>query len=157
MVPVSSKSSCNSCASAGGIGSPRPERRASIHLSGNTARADASSRCTAPRVLRHFPPPLKNRGRRESRLPVAPMGPVQKHGVAPQVRPETRRLFLRDGFTAYFVLSPVTELFCHRHAVGGLQSLAPASGRQDHMTSPSAGKCARLMHCRVHRISPQRS
>jgi hypothetical protein len=28
---------------------------------------------------------------------------------------ETFRHSLRDGFTAYFVLSPVTGLFCHRH------------------------------------------
>jgi hypothetical protein len=45
----------------------------------------------------------------------------------------------RDGFTAYNVLSPVTGLFCHRrHAGLTLRNLTPASGRQDHTTSPSA-------------------
>jgi hypothetical protein len=51
--------------------------------------------------------------------------------------------------TAYFVLSPVTGLFCHRRladigasqpgwADAPPQNLTPASGRQDHTTSPSA-------------------
>src|SRR5260370_24322464 len=50
--------------------------------------------------------------------------------------------------TAYFVLSPVTGLFCHRRqriwfvcARSGRQTsanLTPASGRQNHTTSPSA-------------------
>src|ERR1700722_6904678 len=51
--------------------------------------------------------------------------------------------------TAYFGLSPVTGLFCHRHwqikalcAPGRARTtsanLTPASGRQDHTTSPSA-------------------
>ena len=46
--------------------------------------------------------------------------------------------FLRSGFTAYFELSPVTGLSCHRRLAMLLQRLAPASGRQDHTTSPSA-------------------
>ena len=51
--------------------------------------------------------------------------------------------------TVYFVLSPVTGLFCHRHprikvlsAPGWADltsaNLTPASGRQDHTTSPYA-------------------
>src|SRR5258707_12531384 len=54
----------------------------------------------------------------------------------------------RNGFTAYFVLSPVTGLFCHRRPrIGFVQArlgrrnsanLTPASGRQDHTTSPYA-------------------
>jgi hypothetical protein len=60
------------------------------------------------------------------------------------------RLSLHDGVTAYFVLSSVTGLFCHRRIAGLMalhdpvgcaaspQSLTPASGRQDHTTSPSA-------------------
>jgi hypothetical protein len=41
--------------------------------------------------------------------------------------------------TVSFVLSPVTGLFCHRHP-RNLRStnLTPASGCQDHTTSPSA-------------------
>ena len=46
---------------------------------------------------------------------------------------------LRNGFTAYFVLSPVERACCHRHFTENFpQSLAPASRRQDHTTSPYA-------------------
>ena len=63
------------------------------------------------------------------------------------------RLSLRNGFTAYFVLSPVTGLSCHRHLVGQIpRNLTPASGRQDHTTSPSAPAPLVLRHHRVHRI-----
>jgi len=44
---------------------------------------------------------------------------------------------LRDGFTAYSMLSPVTGLSCHRHQRIISANLTPASGRQDHTTSPS--------------------
>src|SRR5438309_11367302 len=83
--------------------------------------------------------------------------------------------------TVYFVLSPVTGLFCHRHpriysssAPGRADlpsaNLTPASGRQDHTTSPSATTSLvrtlltarrlitrpaislRAKRCRVHRI-----
>jgi len=41
--------------------------------------------------------------------------------------------------TAYFVLSPVIGLYCHRHLVElPPRDLTPASRRQDHTTSPSA-------------------
>ncbi len=59
---------------------------------------------------------LEIRGRRESRVLVAPVGPVQqKHGGRTTGSTEAFRLSLRDGVTTYFVLSPVTGLFCHRH------------------------------------------
>ena len=46
---------------------------------------------------------------------------------------------LRNGFTAYFVLSPVERACCHRHwAENFPHSLTPASRRQDHTTSPYA-------------------
>src|SRR5438093_12581737 len=52
---------------------------------------------------------------------------------------ETLRHPLRNGFTAYFVLSSVSGLFCHRHLAENFpQGLAPASRRQDHTTSPYA-------------------
>ena len=52
---------------------------------------------------------------------------------------ETLRHPLRNGFTAYFVLSPVERACCHRHYAGySPRNLAPASRRQDHTTSPYA-------------------
>ena len=45
----------------------------------------------------------------------------------------------RNGFTVYFVLSRVTGLFCHPRPRRLLSAnLTPASGHQDHTTSPSA-------------------
>ncbi|MFH0300048.1 hypothetical protein AAFX91_23010, partial [Bradyrhizobium sp. 31Argb] len=66
-------------------------------------------------------------------------------------------LSLRDGVTASFVLSPVTGLSCHRHLKRELlraKNLAPASGRQDHTTSPSADVTLVFRNNCVHRISP---
>ena len=70
--------------------------------------------------------------------------------------------------TASFVLSPVTGLFCHRHqricslsAPGRADTpsanLTPASGRQDHTTSPSAAIVSRqraVNRSRIHRTRP---
>jgi hypothetical protein len=71
-------------------------------------------------------------------------------GSAENIRPS-----LRNGFTAYFALSPVTGFFAT--VAGGTlpANLTPASGRQDHTTSPSAS--AALVSCsfRVHRIPPR--
>src|SRR5271169_3343122 len=58
--------------------------------------------------------------------------------------------------TAYFVLSPVTGLFCHRRLADAYpRNLTPASGRQDHTALPSALAPLVLRHCRVHRIPPR--
>src|SRR5437667_5671749 len=53
---------------------------------------------------------------------------------------ETLRHPLRNGFTAYFVLSPVSGLFLPPSPLRSLllKGLAPASRRQDHTTSPYA-------------------
>jgi hypothetical protein len=83
------------------------------------------------------------RGRRESRVRAAPAVSCAKcankdahehTGSAEAIRPS-----LRNGFTAYSALSPVTGLSCHRR-LRKLPSanLTPASGRQDHTASPSA-------------------
>src|SRR5258707_546572 len=63
--------------------------------------------------------------------------------------PESPDVPARNGFTTYFVLSPVIGLSCHRHPanmvcprpVGPTSpplDLTPASRRQDHTTSPYA-------------------
>jgi hypothetical protein len=56
--------------------------------------------------------------------------------------------------TVSFALSSETGLCCLRHRQRLFADLAPASGRQDHTTSPSAFEPLVLRHCRVHRISP---
>src|SRR3989440_4949686 len=63
--------------------------------------------------------------------------------------PESPGIPARNGFTTYFVLSSVTGLDCHRRLRTNVASapgwadttsanLTPASGRQDHTTSPYA-------------------
>src|SRR5207248_10908465 len=85
---------------------------------------------------------LENRGRRECRMRAAPAvscAKVRKKGAHEHTgSAEAVRHPLRNGFTAYFVLSPVSGLFCHRHLRKHPTGLAPASRRQDHMTSPYA-------------------
>ena len=64
---------------------------------------------------------------------------------------------LRDGFTAYFVLSLGTGLSCphrRRGLQGILADLAPASGRRDHAISPYANVPFVVRHISVHRIPP---
>jgi hypothetical protein len=64
-------------------------------------------------------------------------------GSAEAVRPS-----LRNGFTAYFGLSPVTGLFATVVSVmrSITANLTPASGRQDHTTSPYATIAVRPAH-----------
>jgi hypothetical protein len=111
----------------------------------------AVSRRHASELCLNFVPP-ENRGRRESRVSDAPAASCAK---VESTRVVTTGSPVQHGFpcamvlTAYFVLSPVTGLFCHRRfAKPGVsrlgragtspQDLTPASGRQDHTTSPSA-------------------
>jgi hypothetical protein len=93
------------------------------------------------------------RGRGERRMPVAPaascalcIGKKHTSKRVPRNHPAFPHAMV---LTVYFVLSPVTGLFCHRRqrikvlsAPGRADStsanLTPASGRQDHTTSPYA-------------------
>ena len=62
----------------------------------------------------------------------------------------------RNGFTAYFVLSPEIGLVCLRRPAGMTpRDLTPASRRQDHTTSPSAFSAIRQGRIHVHRIPPR--
>jgi hypothetical protein len=76
---------------------------------------------------------------------------------------ETLRHSPRNGFTAYSALSSVTGFLAT--VIGGIPrsihldrcataNLAPASGRQNHTTSPSASATLVSRSLRVHRISP---
>ena len=95
---------------------------------------------------RAFPNSLslsRNRGRRECRVRAAPAVSCAKklHIGAHEHTGERRTLRhpLRNGFTAYFVLSPVSGLVVTvTPAETCLKSLTPASRRQDHTTSPYA-------------------
>src|SRR5450631_1904047 len=108
----------------------------------------ASSQRGALEALHLFP---AQRGRGERRMPNAPATScaivVAKRTRVTTSTPESPDVPARNGFTAYFVLSPVTGLFCHRRlrtdvfsAPGRAEltsaNLTPASGCQDHTTSP---------------------
>src|SRR2546429_8034047 len=105
--------------------------------------AFAISRRDFARVMQIPCPCPPKRGRRESRVPTAPAVSCAKRTVIDAHEhtgsAETARPSPRNGFTAYFVLSPVSGLVCHRHLAKNFpQGLAPASRRQDHTTSPYA-------------------
>src|SRR5260370_14559098 len=99
----------------------------------------------------HDPFAQENRGRRESRVPAAPAASRAKSSEAHE---RSHRGFtgltrpsLRNGFTAYFVLSPATNSSCHRRPwikvlpdpVGPtcLRELDTSNGCQDHTALPS--------------------
>jgi len=109
------------------------------------------------RVL-HEPFAQKIRGRGERRVPAAPAAPcakVESTRVLTADTPEHPAFPHAMVLTVYFVISPVTGLVCHRHRRNDAPpkspvgqeapsaNLTPASGRQDHTTSPSAGHIIR--------------
>jgi hypothetical protein len=83
--------------------------------------------------------PSEDRGRREDRVPTAPMVRVQQ-----KARGRTTGTGGSSGLPCamvygLYVISPVTMLGCHRRLARHLpRDLAPASERQDHTISPSA-------------------
>ena len=86
---------------------------------------------------------LESRGRREGRVSTDTRGPRanEMHGAGTTGSAGSTRPSLRDGLTAYSVLSLVTGLSCHhrpRDTESVVANLAPASGRQDHTAWPSA-------------------
>src|SRR3984893_10792890 len=79
--------------------------------------------------------------------------------------PESPDVPARNGFTTYFVLSPVTGLFCHRRPRTNVTpkpgraditsaNLTPASGCQDHTTSPYATTSLVRVLLIAHRPKP---
>ena len=78
---------------------------------------------------------------------------VSHHGRTGITRHSRTRMVL----TVSFVLSPVTGLSCHRRSrKSPCENLTPASGRQDHTTSPSASALLVSQRQSVHRIPHQR-
>src|SRR5260370_15896571 len=100
----------------------------------------------------HDPFAQKNRGRRESRVPAAPAASranlSEAHERSHRGFTGVTRPSLRNGFTAYFVLSPATNSSCHRRPrikvlpdpVGPtcLRELDTSNGCQNHTALPFA-------------------
>ena len=137
------------------IGPPAARRSAPRRRSRHTCAI--SRRELRPRSVTALVPP-ENRGRRESRMPDAPAASYAKvksirvshHRFTGSIRPSPRNGFngfLRalPGDRALLSPSPRNAKHC--------RELTPASGRQDHTTSPSAF-CAVFWCKNVHRIPP---
>ena len=138
----------------------RDNRGGGVRLDFQTAKAYASaiSRRAAPEPCVALSS-SEARGRREDRVRAAPAVPcalllgkmhtsIQVSGGIPA--------FPARWFTAYSALSRVTGLSCHPHPrqVLPAANLTPASGRQDHTSSPSATAALVIRRRRVHRIPP---
>ncbi len=113
-----------------------------------------------PRQMRpsfaHNPARLENQGRRESRVPDAP---AAARGVVVSTRVSHHRSTgirpsLRNGFNGLLRALPGDRAFLPPSSarIFASTNLTPASGCQDHTTSPSACNVIRLLTCRVHRI-----
>ena len=115
-----------------------------------------------------------NRGRGECRVPAAPAASCAKCSKAHECRHHGHTGFtrhsLRNGFTAYLVLSPATNSSCHRHQrikaclspVGPtrLRKFNTSNGCQDHTALPSAAIVVRqraVDHSQVFRQPALRS
>src|ERR1700740_1674030 len=103
-------------------------------------------------------PPSAIRGRRECRAPDAPA--AARAGVVVESTRVVRShrnhpAFPTQWFTAYTVLSPVIGFLAT--VAGGVAStdLTPASGCQDHTSSPSASSTLVRSTIRVHRTPPR--
>src|SRR5229473_2339237 len=117
-----------------------------------------AARCA--RALRRLPPSEKQEGAGKAGCALHPRSRVQ---TCTKKRTRAYRFsggipaFPAQWVTAYFALSPVTGLSCHRRPREVLlpANLTPASGRQDHTASPSARVTLVSRNSRVHRIPPR--
>ena len=84
----------------------------------------------------------RSRGRRECRVRAAPaVSCAKKLHIGAHEHTGQRRTLrhpLRNGFTAYFVLSPVANSSCHRRLRDTSRKLGTSNGCQDHTTWPYA-------------------
>jgi hypothetical protein len=100
--------------------------------------------------------PLEIRGRRECRMRAAPEVSYAMREwmrVRAYRAAEAIRHSLRNGFTAYNVISPAGRARCHRRPSEALASseLDASLGRQDHTSLPYASAALVCRSFRVHR------
>ena len=118
----------------------------------------ALSRHVLPEVCIFVGPLLESRGRREDRVHAAPAVScaiahkerAHEHtGSAGASRPS-----LRNGFTAYNVISPAGRARCHRRRRNCFHQLDASLGRQDHTSLPYALMPFAIGTASVHRDPP---
>ena len=119
--------------------------------------ASAISRLDAPEVCQEFPcAPLRGRG--EYRVHAAPAfscANVHKRNAHEHTgSAEAIRHSPRNGFNGFLRALPGDRAFLPPSSLRSLlpRNLTPASGRQDHTTSPSASRAVRYRRISVHRI-----
>jgi len=128
-----------------------PETR--IRFSNSSRHSFAISRPDMPELCRKFPCP-RSEGAGNAGCTLHPRSRAQQ---CTKKRTRAYRFsggnpaFPAQWFYGLYVLSPVTGLFCHCHRRLPA-NLMPASGHQDHTTSPSASHAVRYRRLRVHRI-----
>ena len=121
--------------------------------------ASRSRRAFRARFAVEFPPSA-NRGRRECRAPGAPAAArakVESTRVSHHGRTGNTRHSPRNGFNGFLRALPGDRAFLPpspARCESISPDLMPASGRQDHTTSPSASAPFVNAHLRVHRIPP---
>jgi hypothetical protein len=102
-----------------------------------------------------FDPQERARGMPDARRTRSLACIVKSTRVSHHRHAETFRHSLHDGFNGFLRALLGDRACCHHHqrnAARIVANLTPASGRQDHTTSPYAGSIVRLARCRVHRI-----
>jgi hypothetical protein len=126
-----------------------------------TEYASAISRHLSPELCIVIVPP-ETGGRREDRVLPAPAVPRAVCAMARAAHEHTgsggaSRPSLRNGLTAYLVLSPENGDFASviRKALSPLADLMPAPRHQDHTTSPYASGAHVARAVGVHRIPPR--
>jgi hypothetical protein len=100
----------------------------------------------------------ENRGRREGRVPNAPAASRaerKKHTSVVTTGSPEQPAFPAQWFYGLLRALPGDRAFLPPSPALPLADLTPASGRQNHTTSPYASGRARLARCRVHRIPPR--
>src|SRR5882757_3276758 len=110
-----------------------------------------------PRFAGNFPP-SSNRGRREGRVHAAPAVSrairTNKSAHEHTGSAEASRPSLRNGFTAYFVLSLVNGLSCHHRLAGRTARLDASIAAPEPHDFAVRISHLRLCDLRVHRIPP---
>ncbi len=112
-----------------------------------------AARCA--RVVHELSP---NRGRRECRAPGAPAaarGVVVNTRVSHHGHTGNTRHSPRNGFNGFLRALPGDRACLPPSSADQPANLTPASGRQDHTTSPSTSSAIRQRRISVHRIPPR--
>src|SRR5580700_4508979 len=107
-------------------------------------RDAAFSRRETPELCKKFCPPITE-GAGKAGCLAHPQPPVQQKstGVEATGSPEVTRPSLRDGFNGFLRALPGDRACLPPSPADHSASLTPASGRQDHTTSPSASSRSR--------------